>query len=257
MHLSAMQLGKLLFQVHGGQTKRVLDVGALDVNGSLRAVCPQGIDYVGIDLEMGKGVDMVLDDPYKYPFPDDSFDMVVATSCFEHDPMFWLTFLEMLRVVRQKGIIYLNAPSNGPYHTHPWDNWRFYPDASHALEMWGRRSHYHVSALESFTMPHSSPWNDYVMVFRKGDDDLGAAGFLSDHISGITNLRRITHPDQIMHRSADTYEMCLIRHLQQQIAILQETERGNLFQMVELHKRLSQFERMSDSNRATSEAAVP
>src|SRR5262249_18638544 len=148
IHPSAMQLGRLLFQVHGTHVRRVLDVGSLDINGSLRELCPPDAQYIGIDLEMGKGVDLVPEDPYCYPFPDGHFDMVVSTSAFEHDPMFWLTFLEMLRVVREGGIIYINAPSNGHYHTHPFDNWRFYPDASHALETWGRRSGYPVQAIE-------------------------------------------------------------------------------------------------------------
>jgi SAM-dependent methyltransferase len=152
MHPSAMDLGRLLFSTHGVGLRRVGDIGSLDVNGSLRSLCPEGVEYIGIDLAPGKGVDLVLDDPYQYPFPDAHFDMMVSTSCFEHDPMFWLTFLEMLRVVRDDGIIYINAPSSGSYHTHPWDNWRFYPDASLAMEMWGRRSGYPVHALESFTM---------------------------------------------------------------------------------------------------------
>lgn len=82
--------------------------------GSLREVCPAAAQYVGIDLETGKGVDLVLDDPYRYPFCDGHFDMIVSTSVLEHDPMFWLTFVEMLRVVREGGIIYSRIVHHGP-----------------------------------------------------------------------------------------------------------------------------------------------
>lgn len=221
MHPSALDLGRLVFQTHGQGVRRVLDVGSIDVNGSLRDVCPGGVEYIGIDLEPGKGVDRVLDDPYIYPFPDDYFDLVVSTSCFEHDPMFWLTFLEMLRVIREGGIIYINAPSNGSYHTHPWDNWRFYPDASHALEMWARRSGYDAHALESFTMTRCGPWNDYVMIFSKGKITTSKIGFLSDNISGIMNLRKVTHPRGLMFHTVDTDDMRLVSELRERIAQLE------------------------------------
>jgi SAM-dependent methyltransferase len=213
VHPSAFELGRLLFQVHGTAVRRVLDVGSLDINGSLREVCPPGVDYIGIDLEAGKGVDRVLDDPYIYPFPTNYFDILVSTSCFEHDPMFWLTFLEMLRVTRDGGILYINAPSNGHYHTHPWDNWRFYPDASHALETWGRRSGYDAHALESFTMTRCGPWNDYVMVFSKGAIDLTRVPFLSDHAGDIRNLRKITEPGKMFFHTAETDDLRQINEL--------------------------------------------
>jgi SAM-dependent methyltransferase len=221
VHPSAFDLGRMLFRVHGRELSRVLDVGSRDVNGSLREVCPAGVEYTGIDLEGGKGVDVVLDDPYVYPFPDRWFDTIVSTSCFEHDPMFWLTFLEMLRVVRENGIIYINAPSNGHYHTHPWDNWRFYPDASHALEIWGRRSGYAVHALESFTMARCDPWNDYVMIFSKGPIDPVRTLFLSDHFAGVTNLRKITRPGEVLFHSAETDDLRQLSQLLKRVAQLE------------------------------------
>lgn len=226
MHPSAFDLGRLLFQLHGHGVRRVLDVGSLDLNGSLREVCPPGVEYVGIDLEAGKGVDRVLADPYVYPFADGHFDMMVSTSCFEHDPMFWLTFQEMLRVIRDRGIIYINAPSNGHYHTHPWDNWRFYPDASHALEMWGRRTGHDVHALESFTMTRCGPWNDYVMIFSKGAIDPARVPFLSDHIPGVMNLRKITQPDAILFRTAETDDLRHMGQLHERIAQLEAALAG-------------------------------
>jgi SAM-dependent methyltransferase len=222
MHPSAFDLGKLLFQTHGDALRRVLDVGALDINGSLRDVCPTGVEYIGIDLESGRGVDRVLDDPYTYPFPDGYCDMIVSTSTFEHDPMFWVTFLEMLRVLRKGGILYINAPSNGHYHTHPWDNWRFYPDASHALEMWGRKCGYDAHALESFTMTRCGPWNDYVMVFSKGTIDPTSVAFLSDHIAGVMNLRKVTRPGEILFPTAETDDL---RHMNQLHARITQLEK--------------------------------
>ena len=57
------------------------------------------------------------------------FSTQVSTSCFEHDPIFWLTFKEIARVTKVDGFVYVNAPSNEVYHGYPGDNWRFYKDA--------------------------------------------------------------------------------------------------------------------------------
>jgi hypothetical protein len=99
-----------------------LEVGSQNVNGTLRDFIPLEGEYVGIDVNHGPGVDIVLTDPYEFPFAHDHFDPVISSSCFEHDQMFWLTFLEMVRVVKPRGHIYINAPSNGSYHRYPVDN---------------------------------------------------------------------------------------------------------------------------------------
>src|SRR5438045_8769497 len=124
MHDTAAAFGAAFFRSYIDSSDfierpRILEVGCADVNGSLRGCAPPAACYVGVDLEPGCVVDLVLSDPYTYPFDADSFEAVVSSSCFEHDPMFWLTFLEMCRVVRCGGFIYLNVPSNGLFHRHP------------------------------------------------------------------------------------------------------------------------------------------
>ena len=89
----------------------MLDIGAQDVNGSLRPLVPEGCRYIGLDFEAGPGVDLVLDDPYRLPFDAGSVDTVVSSSCFEHVEFFWLMFNEVLRVLKPNGLFYLNVPS--------------------------------------------------------------------------------------------------------------------------------------------------
>ncbi len=176
MHASALRLGDAFFQTYccGGDNKVVAEIGSQDVNGSLRAVVPAGFKYVGLDFVAGPGVDVVLDDPYSFPLADQSVDYVVTTSCLEHSQMFWLTFIEALRILKNDGLFYLNVPSNGAYHPYPRDSWRFYPDAGLALADWARRSGYAAVMLESFTNEQEGDiWNDFVAVFAK--TEAGAA----------------------------------------------------------------------------------
>ncbi len=128
MHDTAYEIGRQFFETYfGQQTCLILEVGSQNVNGTLRDCAPPGSTYVGVDMTAGEGVDIVLTDPHVLPFAEEYFDATLASSCLEHDQMFWVTFLEMLRVTRTGGYLYLNTPSNGAYHSYPYDNWRFYP----------------------------------------------------------------------------------------------------------------------------------
>lgn len=173
MHPTAMSNGKLFFDTYVARLGdvSVVDVGAQDVNGSLREVCTACARYIGVDFEEAKGVDVVLNDPYSLPFDNESVDVVVGSSCFEHSEMFWLLFAEILRVLRPGGLFYLNAPSNGGYHRYPLDCWRFYPDSGKALVTWARRCGIRAVLLESYiSWQHKDVWNDFVAVFLKDED---------------------------------------------------------------------------------------
>jgi SAM-dependent methyltransferase len=168
-----------------GRELTVIDIGAQDVNGSLREVCRPPLRYVGVDFVRGRGVDVVLDDPYRLPFADASADAVLSTSCFEHSEMFWLLFLEILRILKPAGLFYLNAPSNGDFHRYPVDCWRFYPDSGNALVAWAKRSGYAPCLLESYVgFQVGDVWSDYVAVFLK------EAALAPQHANRILHRKR-------------------------------------------------------------------
>jgi len=155
--------------VSGMRNVAILDIG-IDAGGtSLKRAIPKDAKYVGVDLAPGPGVDVVLEDPYKFPFADDSFGVVVSSSCFEHSELFWLLYLEIMRVLTPSGLFYLNAPANGIYHRYPVDCWRFYPDCGAALVRWGRMQGLNNAVLESYTSNQHlrESWNDFVCVFIK------------------------------------------------------------------------------------------
>jgi SAM-dependent methyltransferase len=175
MHPTAMQNCKDFFDTYGGalgtQTKvRVIDIGSQNLNGSLRQVCPAAFQYVGVDFVQGPGVDVVLKDPYVLPLESESADVVLSSSCFEHAEMFWLVFLEVLRILKPAGLFYLNVPSNGDFHRYPVDCWRFYPDSGRALVAWAQKNGLRTTLLESFTTAQfGDHWNDFVAVFLKDE----------------------------------------------------------------------------------------
>lgn len=185
MHDTAFQIGALAMDIYVDLAKAsVLEIGSQAFNGSLRTRALPGTHYVGIDMEEGDGVDLVVEPATPFPVEDGSFDFVFATSVFEHDPSFWVTFLEMCRATKDGGFIYINVPSNGVVHGYPEDNWRFYPGAGKALARWAVSQGHHVTLIESFVAERQNDiWNDFVAVFRKGRiTRLQPATFLHEHV---------------------------------------------------------------------------
>lgn len=170
MHPSAMESARIFFEKY--QPQNIVEIGSYDLcGGPMKSVSPTGCKYTGMDLCAGNGVDVVMTDPYVIPAPDCSFDAAVSTSTFEHIEMPWLTFLEMLRVVQTDGLVYINAPSNGPYHRHPNDCWRYYLDAGPALAKWAIRNGYNVEVVETqIGEPdggNPDGWKDWMCVWRR------------------------------------------------------------------------------------------
>lgn len=213
MHDTALRHARLFFQTYAeGMTQpRILEIGSQDVNGSIRSVAPLDATYVGADFVSGKGVDVVLEDAYELPFEDGSFDLCVTSSCLEHSRFFWLSFLEIVRVVRAGGLIYLNVPSNGPFHQYPYDYWRFYPDSGLALQDWAKRNGMDAVLLESYVGPmRTGNWADLIAVFTIGGNN--AKEFkkaMIDEVVNFTNGRRYSH-DGIINRQVFTEDQITI-----------------------------------------------
>ena len=174
MHDTALISGYFFAKLYGGLNKVVLDIGGKNVNGSLRSIFEDlGMKYICLDIEEHSSVDIVSKPGNKLPFDNESIDLIVSTSCFEHDPCFWITFKEMSRIIKLDGFIYVNAPTNGVYHCCPGDNWRFYSDAGQALAYYSGFQHsteevFPVKVIETFhILPAKDIWIDFVCVWGR------------------------------------------------------------------------------------------
>ena len=171
MHLSSLQHVERLVKKYLADKNQlnIVDIGSYDVNGSYKQFFNKpNWHYTGIDLESGPNVDVVLTSPYRLPLPSHSADVIVSGQAFEHIQYFWLTWLEMARVLKPGGMIFLLAPSRGYEHRHPQDCWRFYPDSYHALANYADMKLLEVNTdWEPHTDPDSAPWGDTVGVFKQ------------------------------------------------------------------------------------------
>ena len=149
----------------------ILDVGSLDVNGSYRGLFENSSwRYSGADLNPGKNVDIVLQDSYQWSeIKSASMDVVISGQAIEHIEYFWLTILEVERILRKDGLYCLIAPSGGYEHRYPVDCWRFYPDGFTALARFAG-----LISLECRCPQEPGPytdesnlWKDTVLVAKK------------------------------------------------------------------------------------------
>ena len=154
-----------------GVPLKILDLGSQDINGCYRPIFDDpSWTYTGIDLAPGKNVDIVLADPYDWSgIRSESVDVVVSGQAFEHIEFFWLTMLEISRVLKPQGLCCIAAPSGGYEHRFPVDCWRFYSDGMRALASFAR-----LDVLEATTewTPDDYPdgsqvWKDSVLIASK------------------------------------------------------------------------------------------
>ena len=170
MHTSSMRHMRDLFAryLDPMQALKIADIGSYDVNGSYRDLIDDARwRYTGVDLEPGPNVDLVMTSPYNLPFATGSVDVLLSGQALEHMDFFWVSWLEMIRVVKPGGLILMIAPSRGPEHRYPVDCWRFYPDGFDALARWGGAESLEISTdWHPDEDPESAPWGDTVGVFR-------------------------------------------------------------------------------------------
>jgi SAM-dependent methyltransferase len=112
--------------------KRVLEVGSKFVNGTVRPLIERFCspkEYIGVDIEPGKYVDVVLPaEKLVNCFGPESFDVVISTELLEHVHDWRIVVNNMKTVLKRGGYIYITTRSRGfPYHAYPYDFWRYEP----------------------------------------------------------------------------------------------------------------------------------
>ena len=176
MHQSSLEKMRIFKEKYldpkHGASLRIIDLGSQDINGSYRPLFDEDRwTYEGDDMSPGKNVDIVLKNPYHWQeVESNTYDVLISGQAFEHIEYFWITMLEVVRVLKPGGVCCLVAPSGGPEHRYPLDCWRFYADGFSALARFSG-----MEVLEVFTdwqpkkgyTDDSSDWKDTVLVGRK------------------------------------------------------------------------------------------
>lgn len=95
--------------------KKVLDVGSGDINGNNRQWFTD-CDYNGNDVCEGANV-TIVSRTKDLPYESNTFDTIVSTECFEHDPEYKESLLKIYDMLKPNGLFAFTCASTGrPEH---------------------------------------------------------------------------------------------------------------------------------------------
>lgn len=95
--------------------KHVLDVGSGDINGNNRFLF-NGCVYDGNDVVKARNV-TIVSKTKDLPFEDETFDTIVSTECFEHDPEYEASIQKIYKMLKPGGLFFFTCASTGrPEH---------------------------------------------------------------------------------------------------------------------------------------------
>jgi SAM-dependent methyltransferase len=110
----------------------IYEFGSLQVPGQegfadLRPLFPNA-EYIGCDMRSGTGVDEILN-LHDIDKPEESVGTVLCLDTLEHVEYPYNALKEIHRILRPDGIAIISSVMKFRIHSHPYDYWRFTPEA--------------------------------------------------------------------------------------------------------------------------------
>jgi len=128
MHGQARDFTVFVKQILGNYfiNKRVLDVGSGDINGNNRFLF-ENCEYDGNDVIQANNV-TIVSKTKDLPFTDNTFDTIISTECFEHDPEYKESFIKIYNMLKPDGLFCFTCAStnrgeHGTRKTTPHDSY--------------------------------------------------------------------------------------------------------------------------------------
>jgi SAM-dependent methyltransferase len=108
------------------KNKKVLDVGSGDINGN-NLFLFENCEYDGNDVIEAKN-DTIVSKTKDLMFKENTFDTIISTECFEHDPEYEESFKKIYSLLKPDGLFLFTCASTGRYEhgtrrTSPYDSY--------------------------------------------------------------------------------------------------------------------------------------
>jgi SAM-dependent methyltransferase len=121
--VSNQQWRKYLYKIGNKQGMRILEIGSREVCGKSTARKEfSNATYIGFDFYHGDNVDIV-GDVHKlstYFKEEDKFDIIYSSACFEHFAMPWVVAIEISKLLKIGGFIFVETHFSFSSHERPW-----------------------------------------------------------------------------------------------------------------------------------------
>ena len=134
----ADSLGQFLTRAAEMEKPRVLELGTKRsyAERSTRhdSWVPNASEFIGSDVEEAVDVDAIADvHKLSQAFGDESFDIILSCSSFEHFKYPLLAAHEVMKTLKIGGLLFIQTHQSYPLHSAPYDYFRFSRDAITAL----------------------------------------------------------------------------------------------------------------------------
>lgn len=125
-----------LYDVGNHPGMRVLELGSREVTGpSIARKRFNRAEYIGFDYYAGNNVD-VVGDAHKlssYFSTGEQFDIIYTSACFEHFAMPWIVAMEIARLLKIGGLVFVETHFSYSSHERPWHFFQFSDQALRVL----------------------------------------------------------------------------------------------------------------------------
>lgn len=111
---------------------KVLEVGSRKVTDDSFKDKFQNAAYVGFDYYPGENVDVVGDAHRLSSYFDEKFDLIFSSAVFEHFAMPWLVSIEMIKLLKKEGYVFIETHYSYSSHERPW---HFFQYSENALDV--------------------------------------------------------------------------------------------------------------------------
>lgn len=117
-----------LYEICNKPGMKVLEIGSREVTGPSNA--SKGFakaEYIGFDYFPGNNVDIVGDAHRlsSYFKDGEQFDLIYSSACFEHFAMPWLVAIEISKLLKVGGLVFVETHFSFSSHERPWHFFQF------------------------------------------------------------------------------------------------------------------------------------
>jgi len=116
-------------EIYPNDNYKVIEIGSLNINGTIRIIFADAKNYCGVDMQTGPGVDLIADSAYW--LAPEPVDIIVCCEVFEHAQE-WRRIVEMTYKNLKPGGIFIGTAAGEGRFPHsaidenPIRDWEYY-----------------------------------------------------------------------------------------------------------------------------------
>jgi SAM-dependent methyltransferase len=172
--------------------KRVLDVGSGDINGNNRYLF-ENCEYHGNDVIPASNV-TIVSKTKDLPFFDNTFDTIISTECFEHDPEYSESFIKIYKMLKPNGLFSFTCAStgrdeHGTRRTTPFDSYGTIGNLEDMIDYYKNLTETDLNAVLNLNELFSV-WDTY---YNSESKDLYFVGIKKGENNHILQLNKYTN----------------------------------------------------------------